>query len=48
MVAFLKASAANEPIFLQVYGPKRMRVMILRAHTLDSLKIQMLVTWVLV
>lgn len=38
MVAFLKASAANEPIFLQVYGQSECGPMILRAHTLDSLK----------
>ncbi|MCF0233131.1 MAG: acyl-CoA synthetase, partial [Enterococcus sp.] len=35
---FLKASAANEPIFLQVYGQSECGPMILRAHTLDSLK----------
>ena len=38
MVAFLKASAANEPIFLQVYGQSECGPMILRAHTLESLK----------
>lgn len=38
MARFLKASEANEPVFLQVYGQSECGPMILKAHTLDSLK----------
>lgn len=38
MASFLKASEANKPIFLQVYGQSECGPMILKAHTLDSLK----------
>lgn len=38
MSAFLKASEKNEPIFLQVYGQSECGPMILKAHTLASLK----------
>jgi len=38
MSSFLKASKANNPIFLQVYGQSECGPMILRAHTLESLK----------
>lgn len=38
MTAFLKASEKNNPIFLQVYGQSECGPMILRAHTLETLK----------
>lgn len=38
MGSFLKASEKNQPIFLQVYGQSECGPMILKAHTLDSLK----------
>ncbi|MGX7418254.1 AMP-binding protein [Carnobacterium gallinarum] len=38
MASFLKASEKNEPIFLQVYGQSECGPMILKAHTLESLK----------
>ncbi|AQP54704.1 acetate--CoA ligase [Vagococcus penaei] len=38
MARFLRASSANTPIFLQVYGQSECGPMILKAHTLDSLK----------
>lgn len=38
MSSFLKASKKNNPIFLQVYGQSECGPMILKAHTLESLK----------
>ncbi|MGX4686173.1 AMP-binding protein [Vagococcus sp. JNUCC 83] len=38
MLAFLNASRDNDPIFLQVYGQSECGPMILRAHTIESLK----------
>lgn len=37
MAAFLKASQADNPVFLQVYGQSECGPMILRAHRLESL-----------
>lgn len=39
MKAFLNASIKNDPIFLQVYGQSECGPMILKAHTLESLKV---------
>jgi acyl-coenzyme A synthetase/AMP-(fatty) acid ligase len=38
MASFLQASAKNDPIFLQVYGQSECGPMILKAHTVESLK----------
>ncbi|MEI5994003.1 AMP-binding protein [Candidatus Enterococcus mansonii] len=38
MASFLNASGTNDPIFLQVYGQSECGPMILKAHTLESLK----------
>lgn len=38
MACFLKASEKNDPVFLQVYGQSECGPMILKAHTLESLK----------
>lgn len=38
MASFLKASEKNDPTFLQVYGQSECGPMILKAHTLESLK----------
>ncbi|OPF86732.1 acetate--CoA ligase [Vagococcus martis] len=38
MLAFLNASKENDPIFLQVYGQSECGPMILRSHTIESLK----------
>ncbi|WP_348921353.1 acyl-CoA synthetase [Enterococcus rotai] len=39
MASFLKSSEKNNPIFLQVYGQSECGPMILKAHTLESLKL---------